>query len=399
MKMKIKLVLIIIVLCAFGPAQAQDTQSTTPMEKTASDDGVAFVEGKTYAEALQVAKEVNKMVFIDCYTSWCGPCKMMARQIFPQKKVGDYFNKHFVSIKIDMEKGEGIELKNKFAIKAFPTFLFLDNDGKEINRMVGSNTNVDEFLKSVDEGISTMSLASMTKRYEDGERDTTFLLAYLNVLAKAYNTEKSNEVANVLLDGRGKDMLANKELYDTFLKYNTTPLSPAFQYVLAHKSEFIEKYGNNQLDMIMNRVWMSYPRNFVSKATDGSVIVDELGMNAYKEELKKWSVKNANEIVLNYEIYVAESKGDWKSYASLCSKSIKKYGENDLEIYNWVLRIQKKCNDRKIKDTAIAWMRTRMKNVEKEKAKDVPLSNGARRAMPMMDFGKYYQQLIEELKK
>lgn len=397
--MRIRLVLAMAALCAFGSAQAQGMQPATPMEATASEGGVAFVEGKTYAEALQAAKEANKMLFIDCYTSWCGPCKMMATRVFPQKKVGDYFNQHFVSIKIDMEKGEGPELKNKFAVKAFPTFLFLDSNGKEVNRMVGSNTNIDEFLKSVDEGIGTMSLSSMTQRYEGGERDTTFLLAYLNVLDKAYDSKKSNEVAGVLLDGRDKDMLTNKGLYDAFLKYNTTPLSQAFQYVLAHKNEFVEKYGDNHLDMILNRVWMSYPRNFVSKAANGAVIVDEAGMNAYKTEMKKWNVKNADEIILNYDIYVAESKGDWKNYAALCSRSIKKYGENDMEIYNWVLRIQKNCNDRKVKNIAIGWMTTRMKNVEKEKAKEAPLPKGVLRAMPMMDFNKYYQQLIDELKK
>lgn len=398
--MRIRLVLAMAALCAFGSAQAQGMQPATPMEATASEGGVAFVEGKTYAEALQAAKEANKMLFIDCYTSWCGPCKMMATRVFPQKKVGDYFNQHFVSIKIDMEKGEGPQLKDKFAIKAFPTFLFLDGEGKEVNRIVGGDSNVDKFLKTVDEGIGTLSLSALTKRYEGGERDTTFLLSYLKALDGAYDAKKANEVAGILLDGRGEEMLANKGLYDAFLRYNTSPLSKSFQYVLAHKGEFVEKYGDEfHLNMIMDRVWMAYPRTFVSKASDGTVAVDNAAMEAYKKEMKKWNVKNIDEIVLNYEIYVAESKADWKTYASLCTKSIKKFGENDMNIYNWALRIQQHCNDRKVKDTAIAWMNTRIKNIEKEKAKEAPLKPGEMRAMPLMDFGKYYKKLIDDLKK
>ena len=71
------------------------------------NEGVVFLEGKTFAEAVDLARESGKKVFLDCYTSWCGPCKMMTREIFPQKAAGDYFNREYVNIKIDMEKGEG----------------------------------------------------------------------------------------------------------------------------------------------------------------------------------------------------------------------------------------------------------------------------------------------------
>ena len=63
----------------------------------------------TLKEALEQAKAQGKMVFMDCYTTWCGPCKMMTEEVFPQKEAGDFFNAHFVNVKFDMEKGEGKE--------------------------------------------------------------------------------------------------------------------------------------------------------------------------------------------------------------------------------------------------------------------------------------------------
>lgn len=365
----------------------------------AAQEGIAFVGDKTFAEVLAQAKKEGKLVFVDCYTTWCGPCKMLSTQVFPQKKVGDYFNKTFVSLKLDMEKGEGLKMKDKFAIRAYPTLLFFDADGNEVNRIVGAERDADKFIAAVKMGVGDQGLAAMKKRYEGGERDTAFLAAYIKVLDAAYDAKGCNQVASELLDGRGADLLTNANLYNAFIDYCNSPLSPAFQYVLEHKDDFTAKYDARRLDMKMKSTWMSYPRTFVTKDAEGKVSYDEEAMKAYKKEMKKWKVAEADEIVLSSDINVAEQTGNWKEYAKLCSKYIKKYGENDMSIYNWALRIQKNCNDRKVRDTAIGWMNTRIKHLDEEKAKQAPLKPGEVRAMSMMDFSQYYKKMIAELEK
>lgn len=72
-------------------------------EAQSSTDGICFFEG-TFNEAIAEAKSQQKNLFIDCYTSWCGPCKRMSNGVFTQKNVGDYFNKNFICLKVDMEK-------------------------------------------------------------------------------------------------------------------------------------------------------------------------------------------------------------------------------------------------------------------------------------------------------
>ena len=77
--------------------------------------GINFVpEDMKWQDVLAKAKKENKIVFVDAYTTWCGPCKWMAANIFPTKEVGDVFNASFVNAKIDMEKGEGIICKYCF---------------------------------------------------------------------------------------------------------------------------------------------------------------------------------------------------------------------------------------------------------------------------------------------
>ena len=99
--------------------------------------GIAFEES-SFQKMLDKARSEDKLVFLDCYTAWCGPCRMMSSTVFTRKDVGDYFNVHLVCGKMDMEKGEGPDLAKRYDVKAFPTMLLLDADGNEVDRFVGA---------------------------------------------------------------------------------------------------------------------------------------------------------------------------------------------------------------------------------------------------------------------
>lgn len=360
-------------------------------------EGIRFVEGVSFEEALGMAKKEGKLLFVDCYTGWCGPCKKMASVVFVQKEVGDFFNAEFVSLKVDMEKGEGPDLRKRFAVKAYPTFLFLDGDGNEVHRLVGS-ADADEFLRVVKDGVGVNSLSTLRKRYEAGERETGFLLTYLSVLEGAYVKEETEMVANALLEGREAEMLENEELYNAFLKYNTSPLSAPCTYVLDHKEQFEARYDKAKLDARLNGWWMAYPYTLVTKDGDGHVVYDEAAMKRYVKLMKERKVADCAQIVLNTDIHVAEVRGEWAQYAKLCTKYMKKYEATDMVLYNWVLRILDGTKDRKVRDTAIGWLEKRIKALDEEEANLPPLKEGEIRAMPMMDFRQYFRKQMDELR-
>lgn len=133
-------------------------------------------------QALEKAKAENKLVFMDCYTSWCGPCKMMAEKILPLKEVGEYMNSRFVCVKIDMEKGEGPKLTQKYQVSAYPTFLVLKTDGSVMHRVVGGSLDGKDFIKKVDGAFNENSAASMGAEYIAGNRKIEFLLKYTKAL-------------------------------------------------------------------------------------------------------------------------------------------------------------------------------------------------------------------------
>lgn len=99
--------------------------------------GIQFFEG-SFDDALKKAQLEGKLVFVDAYTTWCGPCKWLANEVFPNEELGDFYNKNFISIQLDMEKGEGIEFARKYSVKGYPTLIYFDENGKEVHRLLGA---------------------------------------------------------------------------------------------------------------------------------------------------------------------------------------------------------------------------------------------------------------------
>lgn len=151
--------------------------SATPAAGTqmtlAQADGIAF-RVLSFSEALKRAEVEDKLLFVDCFTTWCGPCKRLSKVVFKDSLVADYFNRHFVNLKMDMEKGEGVELRKKYGVHAYPTLLFINSSGEVVYRLVGAE-DAPELLKKVKLGVESGGLSGLKKRYEAGDRDLAFI--------------------------------------------------------------------------------------------------------------------------------------------------------------------------------------------------------------------------------
>jgi thiol:disulfide interchange protein len=113
-------ILLLVVLFAFG-------RNLRPADK----EGIIFFKG-SWQEALKEAQKENKPLFLDIYTTWCGPCKMLKRYTFTNKKVASFYNGAFINLSLDAEKGEGKEFAEKYQISAVPTLLYFDKTGKPV---------------------------------------------------------------------------------------------------------------------------------------------------------------------------------------------------------------------------------------------------------------------------
>jgi thioredoxin-like negative regulator of GroEL len=111
---------------------------------------VPFVEGRPFAEILARAQREKKPILLDVYATWCNPCKWMDRTTFSDPGVVSWVNGHVVPARVDAEKGEGRRIAARYAVTSFPTTIFLEPGGAEIDRLLGAHP-ADAFEKYADQ--------------------------------------------------------------------------------------------------------------------------------------------------------------------------------------------------------------------------------------------------------
>jgi len=159
--------------------------------------GISFFEG-TWKEAMDKAKKEDKLLFVDAFAKWCGPCKAMAKNVFTQQKVGDYFNSNFINLKLDMEEADGITFGHKYPVSAYPTLYFIDGDGKVI-KMVKGGQQPDGLINLGAEALKNVDRSGdFSAKYEAGERDYELVYKYVKALNQAGkpSLKISNEYLN-----------------------------------------------------------------------------------------------------------------------------------------------------------------------------------------------------------
>ena len=201
------------------------------------EGGIVFEE-LSLEEALKKAAEEGKYVFLDCYTSWCGPCKVMSKQVFVRKAVGDLFNPTCINIKIDMEKGEGPEIAKRYGVQAYPTMFVLNSDGSVKYRLQGG-MEAGHFLVKARNALDPTISYTELKGYGSLsacplEKQADYIIALCD---GGELRDATKEIASYLKDVEGRTAL-----YPTVWKlcnhFSDRYTDPVFQFVVSHWADF-----------------------------------------------------------------------------------------------------------------------------------------------------------------
>ncbi len=158
---------------------------------------VEFLRNESWEEVKEMSSNSGKPIFIDFYTTWCGPCKQMDKTTFLDSTVYSILNKDFLCLKLDAEKDENLHLVKHFKINAFPTFIFSDENGELIAKEIGYKSviefqnlfqNLNSFLK---EGFSSKLRAENLDKLTDAEFETIYEYSNFNFDSKRLIKEKS----------------------------------------------------------------------------------------------------------------------------------------------------------------------------------------------------------------
>ena len=291
-----------------------------------AEEGIQFNHDKKFQEVLDMAKAQGKLVFMDCYTSWCGPCKRLAATVFTDSAVGVFFNSTFVNAKFDMEKEDGITISNKYAIRAYPTLLWLDGDGNVKHKIVGgldAASLIENGRKSIDPtpGI----LAGLRKQYTDGSRDVNVLRDYVNALYDSQ--EKYEDVFKEYLSHLSASEMSDPKHTKTIFNLTNDIKSPGLSYLVKNKDYYAHLMGeqifDNKINQIATRAVSEAPRADDKDLYEGA-------MKLLKANKAPDHAEKTLKLSMDYYYHM----GDWANYDKNASAYVKKYAAKNAAVLN-----------------------------------------------------------------
>lgn len=285
-----------------------------------------------FNEALQLSQTENKLIFIDFYTDWCGPCRKMSKEVFPQKHVGDFFNSQFVCLKLNAEK-EGKELAQKFGVKAYPTFIIADQQGNVKVNIAGAFP-ADAFIAKIKNELNPdFTPERMKQRYESGERTPELIDAYAMSFMEKKNISKGYEIINGYFDSLTDEQKLSAANFFIYSRYTFRIDDPKFQFLVKNIKKVDAAKSEEAMDYVQ-KLYHSALSTYLSGYIFEEKKFNEADYQQIKKDIKSLKLDKKYPFTPVFDLIECYAKGDKKAFFELFKS---KKGELDQKDYELVL--------------------------------------------------------------
>jgi len=306
-----------------------------------------FFEG-TYKEAFAEAQKQNKYLFIDCYTDWCGWCKVADKKTFPDETVAEVLNKNFISVKVDMERGEGVELAMKYRVMGFPSYLMFTPDGSFAQKMSGYIENPSEFIAQVKKSKDEKGRPNYPSKLMDE-------VSFPEFYKKAFTNKDSEEKRTNPKEGEVDAWLTSQKDLMSVAAWSVMyrfPMNDKNAGVfLSNLRDYAKIYGKAEALEVVGQI----ANQKLGVAMESH---EQADLNVALEFVDKYLSEDKEETKAHFKLKFFEAKEDWLSYSRSAQEIIEMHGLTNhlsgVNNYSWTL--YENATDEKVLSIAIGWM-------------------------------------------
>lgn len=285
---------------------------------------IRFIE-KPWQEIVSMAKQENKLVFLDAYASWCGPCKWMAANMFTNDTIADYYNSNFICASIDMEKGEGPALARKYGVRAYPSLIFIDTTGNMVHERVGAPQKVSDYIAMGNTARDPKDgLAACIRRYREGNDSPQFIQLYLERLAEAYIP--FDPVLKKYFSTQSEADLLNRPNWNIIYRYVMDLDDPRFVNLLKHEKEYQKLYSRDSVNDKIGNVYEYSLQKYLRMPRSDK---NDSAYNDLKSKISHSGFEGAGKIIFNSDLQFNQMRMKNGAYIKLLYEDLDKYYSND----------------------------------------------------------------------
>lgn len=324
----------------------------------ASAQGIKFVESN-FKEALAQAEQEKKLLFMDCYTSWCGPCRLLANRVFINDSIGQFFNKHFVSLKVDMEKGEGPALARQYGVKAYPTLLFIDPSTQEIVSQVVGFRTVKALLEDAQKAANpNRNLQGLAAQFNENPTNPAIASAYLEGLWAASLTQERDETLKNYLSRLTPEEICTTDNWKILSAHTENPYSYAFDCLHKNREGFRNVMGKEAVNAKLDHLYRYASMKFIYRKRVPENEFPQNNFNKLMELLKQEEGDEFAYYLTQLEMIDNVQKGNYRGMLDVLDRADKKQilTPQTRFYFIWLnLTYLKECKDKKALKRGLKW--------------------------------------------